>query len=269
MERIFKNNRLSFFEDALWADASVKRSEIMTPLYLERYCGVCHDTTLTCHEHWEYSAHISGTGILYSETNQQIRPDIIFLIPPGVSHAESSRHELDTVWLGFYGELPGVKRDKIISLKSHEMIKRIIDYWSFSSRSHGLTGPELDGILLTLTGYFFRKLQRDDQKNPMQRAVEYFNSHYQELVSIQDMAEKFGYSAGHFYRQFKELSGETPINFLNNIRLKKAVFYLQYSELPIHKIAALCGFSDPYYFSRIFSRKKHISPLQYRKKHKQ
>jgi AraC-like DNA-binding protein len=265
MERIFKDYQLSFFKDDLWNNNVAKRSEIMTPLFLERYCGAHNSALMSSHDYWEFSANISGTGTLITESKLQIIPEMVFLIPPGVAHRESSRQELDIIWLGFAGELPGISREKVLSLKSPEMVKRIISYWLFSVRNHGPIGPELDGILLSLTGYFFRKLADNRTGPPMQQAVEYFNEHFQEPVSMSELAEMLNCSEGHFYRQFKEFTGKTPICFLNDIRLKKAAFYLQHSQLPIHKIANLCGFSDPYYFSRAFSKKNKLSPSQYRK----
>jgi len=267
MERIYKNRQISFFKESLWNNTIAKRSEVMTPLYLERYCGMRRDPMYSSHDHWEYSVHISGSGILVSENKLQIVPDMVFLIPPGIGHRESSKQELDTIWLGFRGKLPGVSQDKILSLKSSEIVKRIINYWSFSVRNYGLIGPELDGSLLTITGCFFRKLANDHITSPMQQAVEYFNEHFNEPVSMQEVAERLNFSKGYFYRQFKSFSGITPIRFLNNIRLKKALFYLQYSELAINKIATLCGFSDPYYFSRVFSKENGLSPSQYQKKY--
>ncbi len=270
MERIFKDRQLSFFKDDLWNNTVAGRSKAMTPLYLERYCGTRREGFMLSNDCWEFSAHISGTGMLITEINQEINqeiiPDMVFLIPPGFAHHEFSKHELDTIWLGFSGELPGVKRDKIFSLKSSEMIKRIINYWLFSVRNYGPIGPELDGLLLNLTGYFFRKQAKDFFSSPMRQAVEYFNEHFQETIAMHELAEKLKCSEGHFYRQFKEFTGETPIRFLNNIRLKKALFYLQHSELTVSKIAKLCGFSDPYYFSRFFSKENGLSPSQYRKK---
>jgi AraC-like DNA-binding protein len=264
MERIYKNKQVSFFKNDLWSNTVAARSKVMTPLYLERYCGARRNQTFSSHDYWEYSVHISGTGALVGENKLQILPDMVFLIPPGLAHNESAEHDLDTIWLGFNGELPGISRDKILSLKSPEMIKRITDYWLFSVRNHGPIGPELDGVLLSLTGYFFRKLVNGRIQTPMQQAIEYFNEHFQEPVSMSELAEQLNCSEGYFYRQFKDFTGATPIRFLNNIRLKKASFYLHHSELPINKISALCGFSDPYYFSRVFSRENGHSPSQYR-----
>jgi AraC-like DNA-binding protein len=264
MERIFKNKQLEYFKDDLWNRSVAGRSRVMTPLYVERYCGTRLDKTMSSHDHWEFSAHISGSGTLWADIGMQIIPDMILLIPPGLVHRESAEHELDTIWLGFKAELPGVPRDRILSLKSPEMIRRIIKYWSFSSRNHGAIGLELDGDLLNLVGYFFRKLAGSSDQTPLQQAVEYFNEHYQETIVMADIAKQLNCSEGHFYRKFKDFTGETPISFLNGIRLKRASFFLLNSWLPVNKVAALCGFNDPYYFSRIFKKEYGVSPVQYR-----
>lgn len=267
MERIFKDKQISFIKDDLWNNTFANRSSIITPLYLERYRGVRLSKEFSYHEHWEFSVNVSGSGILLADRKLQIIPDMIFLIPPGLKHWEFSEHELDTIWLGFQAELIGVAQDKVLAIKSPDMVKKIIDYWSFSVRNHGPIGPELDGQLMALTGYFFRKLSSSLDQTPMQQAVEYFNEHFQKAIAMSELAEQLNFSEGHFYRQFKNFTGETPIRFLNSIRLKKASFYLQHSELPINKISFLCGFSDPYYFSRVFSKKYKLNPSLYRKRY--
>ena len=220
----------------------------------------------SAHSHWEFSVHITGYGKMVSDTDLQIMPDIIFLIPPGIMHREESKQELDSIWGGFDACIPDAECDKILSLHSPELVKKFIDCWKFSARNYGPIGPELDGRLKQLVGRFFRELTGQNNLTPMQKAVEYFNENYQTPVSMQELAEKLNCSPGYFYRQFKEFTGETPVNYLNNIRLKRACFHLSHSTLAVKQIANLCGFPDPYYFSRIFKNTYGVSPLHYREK---
>lgn len=69
----------------------------------------------------------------------------------------------------------------------------------------------------------------------------------------------------HFRRIFKEITDLSPQQFLLQMRLNKAAELLKSTSAPIKEIAALSGWENVFYFSRLFRQKYHISPLQYRK----
>jgi two-component system response regulator YesN len=95
--------------------------------------------------------------------------------------------------------------------------------------------------------------------------MKYMNENFSEDIIVADLADRFNLSEGYFYRQFKNFTGESPLKYLNSIRIKKAVFYLENTRFPVKQIANMCGFHDPYYFSRAFSKALKVSPQQYRK----
>ncbi len=78
-------------------------------------------------------------------------------------------------------------------------------------------------------------------------------------------AAKFHVTAIHFRRIFKEITGLPPQQFLIETRLNKAAELLKSTSSPIKEIAALSGWENVFYFSRLFRRKYYLSPLQYRK----
>ena len=78
-------------------------------------------------------------------------------------------------------------------------------------------------------------------------------------------AEKFHVTSTHFRRIFKEITGLPPQQYLLQMRLSKAAELLKNTSAPVKEIAALSGWENVFYFSRLFRRKYYISPLQYRK----
>ncbi|WP_397386579.1 helix-turn-helix domain-containing protein [Paenibacillus roseipurpureus] len=64
---------------------------------------------------------------------------------------------------------------------------------------------------------------------------------------------------------FKEMSGKTPFQYLNELRMNAAVSYLHESDLSIEHIAMASGFSSIHYFSRLFKQKFGVSPTGWRK----
>lgn len=99
----------------------------------------------------------------------------------------------------------------------------------------------------------------------MAKAFAYIESHYKESLSVPELSKIAGFSARHFTRRFFEVTKKTPVQYLNEIRLKKAMSFLESSKIPVVEIAAICGFSDSNYFSRQFKKSYGISPTEYRK----
>ena len=93
-------------------------------------------------------------------------------------------------------------------------------------------------------------------------------SNYCEKITLSQLAETVGFSVHHFCRTFKQLTGKTTTDYMNHIRLDKAVYYLKQSDCNITEIALKCGFENINYFSRVFKKYYSVSPTQYRKLNK-
>lgn len=78
-------------------------------------------------------------------------------------------------------------------------------------------------------------------------------------------SEKLYVTPTHFRRIFKEISGLPPQQFLIQTRLSRAAELLKSTDSPVKEVAALSGWDNVFYFSRLFRKKYFISPLQYRK----
>lgn len=68
-----------------------------------------------------------------------------------------------------------------------------------------------------------------------------------------------------FIRTFHRWVGETPIRYLQQIRVREACRFLADESLSIKQVAEMTGFCDRYYFSRVFRQRTEMSPGQYRK----
>jgi AraC-like DNA-binding protein len=71
-------------------------------------------------------------------------------------------------------------------------------------------------------------------------------------------------SEAHFCRTFKKLYGQSVIAHINELRVDKAEQLLQNTPLTITEIAFSVGFNDANYFSRVFRKKRGVSPQQTR-----
>ncbi|MET7001394.1 hybrid sensor histidine kinase/response regulator transcription factor [Chitinophaga defluvii] len=68
------------------------------------------------------------------------------------------------------------------------------------------------------------------------------------------------------YRKLKSLANMTPAEFIRHIRMQKAVYYLEHSQMTVTEIAYKVGFNNHSYFFREFKKKYQCSPREYRTK---
>lgn len=103
--------------------------------------------------------------------------------------------------------------------------------------------------------------------NLIKNSVEYIKENYSRPnLSIEYAAECSEISPVHFRRIFKEIYMTSPIKYVNSLRIERAKELLTYDDINvISQIAELCGYSDVYYFSKIFKSYTGLSLTVYRK----
>jgi len=80
-----------------------------------------------------------------------------------------------------------------------------------------------------------------------------------------DMAKLTSLSTESFIRRFKRWTGETPIRYVQQVRVREACRLLTATDTSIDEIALQSGFPDRFYFSRVFKRHTSHSPAAYRR----
>lgn len=98
----------------------------------------------------------------------------------------------------------------------------------------------------------------------VRKIASYIELHYAEDISLEKLIKKYSISRRTFFRYWKTIFELTPYDYIINLKIRAASFMLKNESMQIQEIADAVGFKDPFYFSRIFSRKTGISPLKYR-----
>ena len=88
-------------------------------------------------------------------------------------------------------------------------------------------------------------------------------SHFDENLKIPDLAKMVGMSDRNFYRFFHRVKGESPLAYLQRLRVAKGARILQTSDKNVSEVAMECGFNDSNYFARQFRRILGVSPRQF------
>ena len=96
--------------------------------------------------------------------------------------------------------------------------------------------------------------------------LNYIHNHYDEDVKIDDIAQYIKTSRSGCFRYFRQYTNKTPIEYLTEYRLSRAIHLMAQTDKSITQIALSCGFSDSSYFGKIFLYKYKMTPLQYKKR---
>jgi AraC-like DNA-binding protein len=223
-----------------------------------------------------------GKGIYGSATIEptEIKEGTCFFLYPGALHRYKPDPQVgwEEYWVGFNGFY----------------IKQLMDHDFFNARSPffdlglnkdllilfrnliecvqaSLIGypQQIAGITMQILGLINNTaLHHELTGDPVARLISKARFIMQEyLDGPLDMASvarelPMGYSM--FRKAFKRLTGESPNQYHLNLRLERAKYLLATTILNVSEIADQTGFESVFYFSKLFKRKKGLSPLSYR-----
>ncbi len=97
----------------------------------------------------------------------------------------------------------------------------------------------------------------------LSRMVVHIQQHYTQAITLASLAEEFRLSKQYIIRLFRTYLNTTVTRYINTLKLYHAQEFLKYSRMNINEIAAFLGFSNAYYFSRLFRRTFLLTPSEY------
>ena len=98
----------------------------------------------------------------------------------------------------------------------------------------------------------------------LRKAERFIWDNYTRKISLKEIASESGLSAPYFSTIFKNEMGINLSHYLNQLRIEKAISYLDETKLSLNDIASACGFEDQSWFSKIFKSHMGLSPGKYR-----
>jgi YesN/AraC family two-component response regulator len=96
---------------------------------------------------------------------------------------------------------------------------------------------------------------------------EYIENNYTKDIFLDSAAEYVNISPSYLSRIFKKNTNVSFTRYIMNLRMEKATEYLKNCNYNIYNISEMVGYSNIYYFYRIFKNKYECTPSEYRKKH--
>ena len=110
-------------------------------------------------------------------------------------------------------------------------------------------------------------LGKTPQQEYINRTIDYILFNYDRQISIEGIARTIGIERHYLSRLFQAKTGQTPRDFLNQVRMSRAAQYLTQSEYSVQDAARSVGFQDVFTFSKAFKRFYGYAPSDYRKSH--
>ena len=110
----------------------------------------------------------------------------------------------------------------------------------------------------------FSPALRSSEFHNLDSTLDYLRKNIDKPLTLQQMADHAQLSKSHFARLFKEQTDYSPVDYFIRLKLQRACMQLALTRQPIRQISLAVGYTDPYYFSRLFKKIIGKSPSQFR-----
>lgn len=252
------------------------------------------ETTYHCHEDFiELSFIISGSvDYLIDMENYTLKKGQVLISNPGLYHKElfnenTSCRELHigitnvNIFNSSKKNYIDIGDKNILTLTNYkDEILKVCNEILDEQRNYNQTSPfMLKSLVMKLLILLHREINEElpnlnsqefsfksrEKKSLVETITKYLTDNYIEDISLYTLSKNMYLSPVYISKIFKEVMGDSPINYLIRIRLSKAKELLQKSNLSIKEISEAVGYNDPYYFSKLYKKYYGISPSKQRK----
>lgn len=104
----------------------------------------------------------------------------------------------------------------------------------------------------------------DKRVEGIKAVLTYIRENYKDKIYIHDLAAQVHMNEQYFCRFFKKSIGRSPMEYLNEYRIKQAMRLLKETDLPVMEVCLECGYNNLGNFLRAFKKYTEMTPLKYR-----
>jgi transcriptional regulator GlxA family with amidase domain len=109
--------------------------------------------------------------------------------------------------------------------------------------------------------------QKNHEDTPIKEAQEFIEQNLTDKIAVEDLAVKFAIGRRHFERRFKKATNNTPIEYIQRVRMEAAKKELERSRKNVTEVMYEVGYSDAKAFRSVFKKITGLSPVEYRNKY--
>lgn len=223
-----------------------------------------------------------GNGFVVIEGEQiPVSNDQFFIIPKGISFKFYSVLNINSRLLITYfdgwkamrlGKEFSLVRNLIPSVNNMVANREMLFDEIFNNLSKGFHDENMQYINFCfghlLATFIYANRTIDDvaaEANPVvSRAINFLNQNVGKKLSLTQLANEVGYSPTYLTTIFKKETNYSPISYFSHLKILKACEYLDYTNMKVKEISFSLGYTDPYYFTKDFTKRMGLSPRNYR-----
>jgi len=151
-----------------------------------------------------------------------------------------------------------------LQTKTGDSVRLIMDAWDQckdqpDSLCWGMLKSQIAAVMLEVLGRGAATPPVDHHEQIILSIQGYIRSHLAENLSLHSLARIAGYSPFFFHRLFKQQTGRTLVEYVNGLRLDKALDLLR-QNYTVHAVAGAVGFSSASYFNQFFKKRMRLTP---------
>lgn len=215
--------------------------------------------------------YVIGGEAWYTEADRRVRlqPRHLYIFPSqtgryGIQH--DPENPLEVLWCHFE-MFPDFQNDVIdLDVYSDGELLPLIALWRRFAQMPQ-PGNEVYHILMLILYRLEREGKLRYADFPFAGIERYVYDHLRENLTVEALAEHYGYTRSHFTRIFRDTINLSPGEYLRVLRMSRASNLLR-NGMSIGEVCEELGYTDRKVFSRAFSTYHGISPSEYAKKHK-
>ena len=220
-----------------------------------------------------------GRGIFESNGHTRVVvPGSILVVFPGIRHFYRPEYEVGWTeyWVGFRGPYADTLRGNgFLSPEKplyevglqNRLLSIYTQIFDLVGTQRLLYQVRASSLVLTLIAEVLaherKVVQYDHSEQLVEKARFLMEENLCGEIDLHGMAETLGVSAAHLTAVFKSYTSMTPYQFYISIKIRRAKEMLESGDLSIKEVAFRLGFSDQYYFSRLFRKKVGLPPSRW------
>ena len=280
------NYNIDMTDDSIWDIVTVDQFSRENLLYLQEVglfdSGPKYYTVREGLDSYYLSLTLSGQGVMEYDGKKIYCPEGSFYwidcrkhqkyyTDPAVGHWKA-------LWIHFYGVTAESYYNAYLAETLGNIMSPLKDsklydlFYSILKLANNYTsdvrcGIECSSCLTQLLCSLITTVHPDSSPEPPKSIVlirKYMHENFTEPITLDELSKEFSISKYHLQRQVKKYLGQTPAEYIINLRLTRSKELLRTTDLPVSEVAYSSGFNNVSYYIKTFHRMESVTPQQYR-----
>ncbi|GMA98187.1 AraC family transcriptional regulator [Pelosinus sp. IPA-1] len=226
-----------------------------------------------------------GKGsVIIEKKRYSVKEGMLFYISPDVLHSVEIDTEEPICFLSVHfsyayvsfndskwaikGEVEMIPLQSALELKDYyhieDIFKKLVDSWNAKLPGYEfITKTLFQQLVIAIYQNIRKQKQNYSTSLKVEKIIQYMHQNINNRVTLTELSDLVQLSSTYLSRAFKETTGYSIIEFFNKMKIDKAKELIAESDKKVKEVAQALGFTDEFYFSRIFKKMEGISPTEY------